>query len=178
MSRWRMEECWLDSFLNCPGGGGGGREGVNTSIPKQTNIPVICQDARARVCVCLSVYVGCPEFHSPPLDPYILDTCDLFVLLCHMLRMFSISVKFLSLLYIHARFQRGRGADPWEITILKGSLAILVRSPLKLAKLRNQHLMLGHNRPASETPFQWRNHCRADNSPPSRQTFLDPRMTF
>ena len=55
-------------------GGGGGREGVNTCIPKQTYIPVICQDARAHVC--LSVYVGCPEPHSPPLDPYILDTCD------------------------------------------------------------------------------------------------------
>ena len=34
--------------------------------------------------VCLSVYVGCPESPSPLLDPYILDTCDLFVLLCHM----------------------------------------------------------------------------------------------
>ena len=38
--------------------------------------------------------------------------------------------------------------------------------------------MLGHNRPASETPFQWQNRYRADNSPLSRQTFLDPRMTF
>ena len=56
--------------------GGRGREGVNTRIPKQTCIPVICQDAR--MCVCLSVYVGCPEPNSPPLDPYILDTCDLF----------------------------------------------------------------------------------------------------
>ena len=139
---------------------------------------MICQDARARVCVCLSVYVWYPEPHSPPLDPYILDTCDLFVLLCHLLGMSSIRVNFLGLLYIHERFQRGRGADPWEITILYGSLAVLVRSPLKLAKLRSQHLMLGHNPPASETPFQWRNHCRADNSPLSRQTFLDPRMTF
>ena len=59
------------------------------------------------VCVCLSVYVGCPDPHSPPLDPYILDTCDLFVLLCHMLGMSSIRVKFSGLLYIHARFQRG-----------------------------------------------------------------------
>ena len=85
MFRWRTEECWLDSFLNCQGGGG--REGINICIPKQTYIPVICQDARAHVCVYLSVYVGCPEPHSPPLDPYILDTCDLFVLLCHMLGM-------------------------------------------------------------------------------------------
>ena len=89
MFRWRREECWLDSFLNCRGGGG---EGVNTCIPKQTYFPVICQDARA--CVCLSVCVGCPEPHSPPLDPYILDTCDLLVLLCHMLGMSSIRVKF------------------------------------------------------------------------------------
>ena len=117
MFRWRTEECWFDSFLNCRGGG---REGVNTCIPKQTYIPVICQDARAHVCVC--VCRVCPEPHSPPLEPYILDTCDLFVLLCHMLGMSSIRVKFSGLLYIHARFQRGRGADPWEFTILKGSL--------------------------------------------------------
>ena len=70
---------------------------------------MICQDARACVCVCLSVYVGCPEPHSPPLDPYLLDTCDLFVLLCHTLGMSSIRVKFLGLLYIHALFQRGGG---------------------------------------------------------------------
>ena len=38
--------------------------------------------------------------------------------------------------------------------------------------------MLGHNLTASETPFQWQNRCRADYSPLSRQTFLDPRMTF
>ena len=113
MFRWRTEECWLDSFLNCRGEGGGQ---VNTCIPKQTYIPVICQDTRA--CECLSVYVGCPEPHSPPLDPYILDTCDLFVLLCHMPGMSSIRVKFSGLLYIHARFQRGKGAYPWEITIL------------------------------------------------------------
>ena len=31
-----------------------------------------------------------------------------FVLLCHMLGMSSIIVKFSGLLYIHARFQRGR----------------------------------------------------------------------
>ena len=79
---------------------------------------MICQDAHARVCVCLSVFVGCPEPHSPPLDPYILDTCDLFVLLCHMLGMSSIRVKFSGLRYIHAPFQRGRGADPWEITTI------------------------------------------------------------
>ena len=37
------------------GGGLGGREGVNTCIPKQTNIHVICQEARARVCVFVCV---------------------------------------------------------------------------------------------------------------------------
>ena len=89
MFRWRTEECWLDSFFSCLGVG---REGVNTCIPKQTYIPVICQDARApRVCVFVCV-CRVSEPHSPPLDPYILDTCDLFVLLCHMLGMSSIGV--------------------------------------------------------------------------------------
>ena len=56
MFRWRTEECWLDSFFNCLGRGGeGGEGGVNTCIPKQTFIPVICQDARARVCVFVCV---------------------------------------------------------------------------------------------------------------------------
>ena len=91
MFSWRTEECWLNSFLNC--GGGGEREGVNTCIPKQTYIPVICQDARPHVCVCVCV-CRVPEPHSPPLDPYISDTCDLFVLICHMLGMSSIRVKF------------------------------------------------------------------------------------
>ena len=45
------------------------------------------------MCVGLSVYVGCQDPHSPPLDPYILDTCDMFVPLCHMLEMSSIRVK-------------------------------------------------------------------------------------
>ena len=61
------------------------------------------------MCMCLSVYVGCPETHSSPLDQYIFDTCDLFVLLCHMLGMSSIRVKFSGLLYIHARVKRGGG---------------------------------------------------------------------
>ena len=61
------------------------------------------------MCVGLSVYVGCQDPHSPPLDPYILDTCDMFVPLCHMLEMSSIRVKFSGLLIIHARFQRGGG---------------------------------------------------------------------
>ena len=98
---------FFESSAGGGGGGGGGGEGVNTCNPKQTYIPVICQDARAHVCVCLSVYVGCPEPHSPPLDPYILDTCDLFLLLCHMLGMSSIRVKFSGLLYIHAHSRGG-----------------------------------------------------------------------
>ena len=28
--------------------------------------------------------------------------------------------------------------------------------PLKITKLLSQHSMLGHHRPASETPFKWR----------------------
>ena len=50
----------------------------------------------------------------------------------------------------------GRGPDPpppWEITKLLGSLAILVLLPWKITKLPSQHSILGHHRPASETPF-------------------------
>ena len=32
-----------------------GRKGINTCIPKHTYIPVICQDARAHVCVFVCV---------------------------------------------------------------------------------------------------------------------------
>ena len=106
----------LDSFFEMSGGGGGGRRSIPVFLSKPTSL--LYAKMRTRMFVCLSVYLGCPEPHSPPLDPYILDTCDLFVLLCHMLGMSSIRVKFSGLLYIHARFQRGRGADPWDITIL------------------------------------------------------------
>ena len=75
------------------------------------------------MCMCLSVYVGCPEPHSPPLDPYILDTCDLFVLLCHVLGMSSIRVKFSGLLYIHARFQGWGGCGPIRNHNTIGSLS-------------------------------------------------------
>ena len=98
--------------------GGGGDKVVNTCIPKQTYIPVICQDARACVCVCLSVYVGCPEPHSPPLDPYILDTCDLFVLLCHMLGMSSIRVKILGVAVHSCALPEGEGCGPMGNQIL------------------------------------------------------------
>ena len=90
--------------------------------------------------VCLSVYVGCPEPHSPPLDPYILDTCDLFGLLCHMLGMSTIRVKFSGLLYIHARFKRGRGADPWEI---RGFLTNTGSEPTKTRKATMSALNVG-----------------------------------
>ena len=74
MFRWRTEECNVGQLFELSGGGGGGGGGGdNTCIPKQTYIPMICQDTRAHVCVCLSVYVVCLEPHSPPLDPYILD---------------------------------------------------------------------------------------------------------
>ena len=45
----------VGQLFELSGGGGGGREGVNTCIPKQTYIPVICQDARAHVCVFVCV---------------------------------------------------------------------------------------------------------------------------
>ena len=94
----------FDRFLNCRGGGGGG----GGSIPVFLSKPTFLWSAktRARMCVCL--YVGCLEPHSPPLDPYILDTCDLFVLLCYMLGLSSIRVKFSGLLYI-MRASRGGG---------------------------------------------------------------------
>ena len=44
---------------------------------------------------------------------------------------------------------------PWKITFFC-FVAILVRIPWKITKLPSQHLMLGHHRPASETPFKWR----------------------
>ena len=72
----------------------------------------------------------------------------------------------------------GEGCGPMGNNNTIGFLSNTGSEPTKLAKLRSQHLMLGHNRPASETPFQWQNRCSADNSPLSRQAFLDPRLTF
>ena len=69
----------------------------------------------------------------------------------------------------------GEGCGPMGNHNTIGFLGNTCSAPLKLAKLRSQHLMLGHNRPASEMPFQWQNRCRADSSRLSRQTFLDPR---
>ena len=50
------------------------------------------------------------------------------------------------------------GPDPLENHKfkLKDSLAILVRIPCKITKLPSQYSMLGHYRPASETPLKWR----------------------
>ena len=64
------------------------------------------------MCVCLSVYIGFPEPHSPPLDPYILDTCDLFVLLCHMLGMSAIRVKFSGIAVHSCALPEGEGFGP------------------------------------------------------------------
>ena len=86
------------------------------------------------MCVRLSVYVGCSEPHSSPLDPYILDTCDLFVLLCHMLGMSSIRVKFLELLYIHARLQKGEGCGPMGNHNTIGFLSNTGSEPTKTRK--------------------------------------------
>ena len=63
---------------------------------------------------------------------------------------------------LHAQIQRGGGGcgsktpfpGPWKITKLYGFLAILVRIPWKIiTKLPSEHSMLGHHRPASETPI-------------------------
>ena len=49
-----------------------------------------------------------------------------------------------------------REIPPEKITKLSGFLAILVRIPRTITKLPSQHSMLGHYRPASETPLKWR----------------------
>ena len=75
-------------------------------------------------------------------------------------------------------FQRGEGCGPMGNHNTIGFLSNTGSEPTKTRKATKSALMLGHNRPASETPFQWQNRCRADHIPLSRQTFLDPRMTF
>ena len=72
----------------------------------------------------------------------------------------------------------GEGCGPMGNHNTIGFLSNTGSEPTKTRKATKSTLMLGHNRPASETPFQWQNRCRADNSPLSRQTFLDLRMTF
>ena len=46
-----------------------------------------------------------------------------------------------------------RQCQSWKIQKLKGPLSILVWIPYKITKLPRQHSMLGHHRPAGETPF-------------------------
>ena len=51
--------------------------------------------------------------------------------------------------------REGTGGPPPKNHKILSILAILVRIPCKTTKLPSQHLMLGHRRPASETPLQW-----------------------
>ena len=53
----------------------------------------------------------------------------------------------------------GRGPDPPEKYKNIGFLSNTGPDPLKTTKLQIQHSMLGHDRPASETPFKWRFAC-------------------
>ena len=122
--------------------------------------------------MCLSVYVGCPAPHSPPLDPHIFDTSDLFVQLCHMLGLLSIRVKFSGLLYSHASLQRGRGADLMGNHNTIGFLSNYGPEPTKTRKATKSAFNVG-----LQSATQ-RNRCKADNSPLSRQTFLDTRMKY
>ena len=57
----------------------------------------------------------------------------------------------------HVRILRGdRGPDPPEKSQkYRGFLTILVRITCKTTKLTSQPSVLGHHRPASETPFKW-----------------------
>ena len=48
------------------------------------------------------------------------------------------------------------GPDPLENYKNIGFLSNIGPDPLKITKLPIQHSMLGHHRPASETPFKWR----------------------
>ena len=59
----------------------------------------------------------------------------------------------------HVRIQRGGGGRgsglPLENDKHIGFLSNTGPDPLKITKLPIQHLMLGHHRPASETPLKW-----------------------
>ena len=60
-------------------------------------------------------------------------------------------------LLIHARFQKGGGAEV-QTTLENNNaigLAILIWIPLKIKRLPSQYSMLGHHRPTSEMPFKW-----------------------
>ena len=105
------------------------------------------------------------------------------------------------------RGDRGSGPPPPPETYKNiGFLSNIGPDPLKITKLPSQHSMLGHHRPASETPFKWpasetpfkwrfaggtmmaRLYCYLDplspNQPknvkkswtPSEKNFLDPHM--
>ena len=45
--------------------------------------------------------------------------------------------------------------------------------PLKITKLQSQHSMLGHQRPASETPFKWPTKSRARSGSKLFVTFME-----
>ena len=57
----------------------------------------------------------------------------------------------------HVRIQRGGGGQgvrtPLKNHKNMGFLSNSGPDPLKITKLQSQHSMLGHHRPASETPF-------------------------
>ena len=53
--------------------------------------------------------------------------------------------------------RRGAGVrTPWKITKNIGFLGNSGSDSHKITKLPSQHLMLGHHRYTSETPFKWR----------------------
>ena len=63
----------------------------------------------------------------------------------------------------YGRIQRGR-TSPLKNHKNIGFPSNIGADPIKITKLPSQHLMLGHHRHASKTPFKWRC-CRADDGP-------------
>ena len=101
-----------------------------------------CQHTRTHI----HVFLHCDS--SGWLRPSFLSRCT-----CNVFDLFTVDRAKVYQGFPHGWIQRGdRGSGPlWEIT--KMWISNTNPDPLKIIKLPSQHLMLGHHRPASETPF-------------------------
>ena len=72
----------------------------------------------------------------------------------------------------------GEGCGPMGNHNTIGFLSNTGSEPTKTRKATKSAFNVGPQLAGQQTPFQWQNRCRADNNPLSRQTFLDPLMTF